>query len=61
MDEEATLHNYEVFGLCIRSTNEDDNVKEELIDFISLIKITGESIVTSIKQTLDMQKSALDM
>lgn len=54
MDEEATLQNYEVFGLCIRSTNEDDNVREELIDLIFLIKITGESIATAIKQRLDM-------
>lgn len=61
MDEEATLQNYEVFGLCIRSTNEDDNVREELIDLIFLIKITGESIATAIKQRLDMEKSALDM
>lgn len=54
MDEEATLQNYEVFGLCIQSTNEDDNVREELIDLIFLTKITGESIATAIKQRLDM-------
>ena len=40
MDDEANLHNNEVCAFCIRSTNEDNNLRQEFIDFIRLIKFT---------------------
>ena len=43
----------------IRFTDEDNNVMEEFIDFIPLIRIAGKIIATAIKQTLE--EFALDM
>lgn len=51
MADEATSHNNEACVFCIRFTERNNNVREEFIDFIPLIRITEEGIATARKKT----------
>ena len=53
MADEATSYNNKVCAFCIRFIDGDNNVRKELIKFITLIRITEEAIASAIKQTLE--------
>lgn len=42
MADKVTSHNIEVLAFFIRFIDGDNNLREEFIDFIPLIRITGE-------------------
>ena len=52
MAHEGTLQNNEEYAFCIVFSDGDNHLRDDFIDFISLIRITGEAIAPAIRQTL---------
>ena len=48
MVDEVTSHNTEVMPLCIRFVDSDKHIREEFIQFSTLVRVTGEAIATQI-------------
>ena len=46
--DEVTSYNTEVMPLCIRFVDKDKCIREEFIQFSTLVRVTGESIATQI-------------
>lgn len=44
MVDEVTNHNRVQMSLCVRFVDSDDNIREEFIDFISLLRQSGEFV-----------------
>ena len=59
MVDETTSQNIEVCTFCISFIDGNNNVKEVLVDFIRLIRITEEATVAAKKQTLDDRCSSV--
>ena len=59
MVDEVTSHNTEVMPLCIRFVDSDKNIREEFIQFSTLVRVTGEAIATQICS--DLKKLDLDI
>ena len=53
MAHEETLHNNEEYAFCIIFIDGDNHLGDDFIDFISLIRITGEAVATALRQTLE--------
>ena len=49
MADEGTSHSNKVCAFCITFIAEDNNVREEFIDFVPSVGITGETIATALK------------
>ena len=48
MADEVTSHNTEVMPLCIRFVDGSKHIREEFVEFSTLVRVTGESIATQI-------------
>ena len=44
MADEATAHNKEQCAFCVRFGDKEDNIREKFLDFLPLIRTTGEHI-----------------
>ena len=59
MVDEATSHNTEVMPLCIRFIDSDKYIREEFIQFSTLVRVTREAVATQICD--DIKKLDLDI
>ena len=59
MVDEVTSHNTEVMPSCIRFVDSDKRIREEFIQFSTLVRDTGEAIATQICS--DLKKLDLDI
>lgn len=46
-------HSKEKMSLCMRFVDSDANIREEFLDFVSLLRINGEHIAKAIIQSLE--------
>ncbi|XP_072174513.1 52 kDa repressor of the inhibitor of the protein kinase-like [Diadema setosum] len=51
--DEVDSHNREVCSLCIRFVDAERNIREEFVDFVGLVRTTGEHIASAIKKTIE--------
>ncbi|VDI37411.1 Hypothetical predicted protein [Mytilus galloprovincialis] len=52
MADEVESYNKEKMSLCVRFVDSNSDIREEIIDFVSLLRINGEHIANAIMQTL---------
>lgn len=50
--DEVTSHNTEMMPVCVRFVDKDMNIREELLDIVSLPRITGVHIANKTKEVL---------
>ena len=48
MTDEATTHNKEQCAFCVRFVDKEGNIREEFLEFLPLIRTTGEHIAGAI-------------
>ena len=53
MADEVESHSKEKMSLCMRFVDSDANIREEFLDFVSLLLINGEHIANAIIQSLE--------
>ena len=52
MVDEVTSHNNEMMPVCIRFVDKDLNIREELLEVVSLPRIIGQHIANKLKDVL---------
>ena len=53
MVDEVTSHNKELMPLCIRFVDEQKDIREEFIQFSTLVRVTGDAIAAQICNDLE--------
>ena len=53
MADEVENHSKEKMSLCVRFVDSDANIREEFLEFVSLLRINGEHIANAIIQSLE--------
>ena len=53
MADETTTHNKEQCAFCVRFVDKEGNIKEEFLEFLPLLKTTGEHIAAAILKAIE--------
>ena len=53
MADEITTHNKEQCAFCVRLVDKEGNIREEFLEFLPLIRTTGEHIAGAILKAIE--------